>query len=106
MKEIQRNYKGNTKEVQRQYKGNMKAIQRKHKGNQNGANVTQVNKGFINKRALARGVSESEYMQGNLLKREVLAEDVAKAFLDLANSKATTGAVLTVDGGNISAALR
>ena len=65
-----------------------------------------LNNDFINKRALARGISESDYMQGNLLKREVLAEDVAKAFLDLANSKATTGAVLTVDGGNISAALR
>ena len=31
---------------------------------------------------------------------------VAKAFLDLALSPSTTGAILTVDGGNIEAALR
>ena len=43
---------------------------------------------------------------GNLLGREVKAEDVAKAFVDLALSRKTTGAVLTVDGGNIAAALR
>ena len=34
------------------------------------------------------------------------AEDVAKAFFHLAVSKKTTGAVLTVDGGNIAASLR
>ena len=34
------------------------------------------------------------------------AEDVAQAFVDLALSRKTTGAVLTVDGGNIAAALR
>ena len=45
-------------------------------------------------------------MQGNLLQKEVLAQNVAKAFMDLADSEVTTGAVLTVDGGNISAALR
>ena len=45
-------------------------------------------------------------MRGNLLRREVKAEDVAKAFVDLALSRKTTGAVLTVDGGNIAAALR
>ena len=33
-------------------------------------------------------------------------EDVAKAFFHLATSKKTTGAVLTVDGGNIAASLR
>ena len=36
----------------------------------------------------------------------VKAEDVAKAFFHLAVSKKTTGAVLTVDGGNIAASLR
>ena len=45
-------------------------------------------------------------MRGNLLSNEVKAEDVAKAFLHLAVSKKTTGAVLTVDGGNIAASLR
>ena len=45
-------------------------------------------------------------MSGNLLGRKVLSEDVAKAFVDLACSGKTTAAVLTVDGGNIEAALR
>ena len=65
-----------------------------------------LNENFIKKRASSRGVSENEYMQGNLLQKEVLAKNVAKAFMDLADSEVTTGAVLTVDGGNISAALR
>ena len=34
------------------------------------------------------------------------AEDVARAFVDLALADKTTAAVLTVDGGNIEAALR
>ena len=42
----------------------------------------------------------------NLLRREVTAEDVADAFVALALAKKTTGAVITVDGGNIAAALR
>jgi NAD(P)-dependent dehydrogenase (short-subunit alcohol dehydrogenase family) len=45
-------------------------------------------------------------MRGNLLLSEVKAEDVAKAFFHLATSKKTTGAILTVDGGNIAASLR
>jgi enoyl-[acyl-carrier-protein] reductase (NADH) len=45
-------------------------------------------------------------MGGNLLKREVTAEDVAQAFLALALAKKMTGAILPVDGGNIAAALR
>jgi len=57
-------------------------------------------------RAKARGVSEADYMAGNLLGREVTAADVADAFVRLALSRKTTGAVLTVDGGNIAAALR
>ena len=61
---------------------------------------------MITSRAKARGISEKEYLSGNLLKREVKAEDVAKGFLNLALAEKTTGAVLTVDGGNISAALR
>ncbi len=61
---------------------------------------------FIASRAAARGVSESEYMRGNLLRREVEADDVARAFVALAQAQKSTGAVLTVDGGNIAAALR
>jgi NAD(P)-dependent dehydrogenase (short-subunit alcohol dehydrogenase family) len=61
---------------------------------------------MVRTRAKARGVSEADYMGGNLLGREVRAADVAKAFVDLALSRKTTGAVLTVDGGNIAAALR
>jgi NAD(P)-dependent dehydrogenase (short-subunit alcohol dehydrogenase family) len=45
-------------------------------------------------------------MAGNLLGREVTAADVARAFVDLALAEKTTGAVLTVDGGNIAAAPR
>jgi NAD(P)-dependent dehydrogenase (short-subunit alcohol dehydrogenase family) len=45
-------------------------------------------------------------MSGNLLGREVTAEDVADAFVFLAQARATTAAVVTVDGGNIEASLR
>jgi rhamnose utilization protein RhaD (predicted bifunctional aldolase and dehydrogenase)/NAD(P)-dependent dehydrogenase (short-subunit alcohol dehydrogenase family) len=62
--------------------------------------------GFVKERAKQRGVSEHDYMAGNLLGREVRAQDVAEAFVALALSRKTTGAVLTVDGGNIAAALR
>ena len=44
--------------------------------------------------------------EGNLLKKEVLPEDVANAFYYLAISEKTTAAVYTVDGGNIEASLR
>jgi hypothetical protein len=40
------------------------------------------------------------------LQREVTADDVADAFLALALAESTTGAVFTVDGGNIAAAPR
>jgi hypothetical protein len=45
-------------------------------------------------------------MAGNLLKREVTADDVAEAFVYLATATKTTAAVVTVDGGNIEASLR
>ena len=61
---------------------------------------------FIAERAKARGVSETDYMAGNLLKREVTADDVAQAFLHQALALKTTADVTTVDGGNIAAALR
>ena len=77
----------------------------------NGINADRIrsgllNDGMIKSRAKAREVSTDEYMRGNLLLNEVKAEDVAKAFFHLAISKKTTGAVLTVDGGNIAASLR
>ena len=77
----------------------------------NGVNADRIrsgllNDGMIKSRAKARKVSTDEYMRGNLLLNEVKAEDVAKAFFHLAISKKTTGAVLTVDGGNIAASLR
>jgi|tagenome__1003787_1003787.scaffolds.fasta_scaffold20927416_2 rhamnose utilization protein RhaD (predicted bifunctional aldolase and dehydrogenase)/NAD(P)-dependent dehydrogenase (short-subunit alcohol dehydrogenase family) len=61
---------------------------------------------FIAERARARGVSEKEYMSGNLLQREVTADDVAQAFVAQALALKTTADVTTVDGGNIAAALR
>ena len=61
---------------------------------------------FIKERSKSRGVSEKDYMSGNLLGREVTAEDVAQAFLHQALALKTTGDVTTVDGGNIAAALR
>jgi hypothetical protein len=57
-------------------------------------------------RSKARGVSEKDYMSGNLLGREVTAGDVADAFGYLAKATKTTAAIVTVDGGNIEASLR
>ena len=77
----------------------------------NGVNADRIRSGIltnklISKRAKARGLNKKDYMQGNLLHTEVLAEDVAEAFLNLAKSKKTTGNIMTVDGGNMSAILR
>ena len=77
----------------------------------NGVNADRIRSGIvtdemIEKRSEARNVSQEQYMSGNLLGREVLASDVARAFVDLALATKTTGAILTVDGGNIAAALR
>ena len=77
----------------------------------NGVNADRIRSGLmtdkmIKSRAKARQVSTDNYMRGNLLLNEVKAEDVAKAFFHLAISKKTTGAILTVDGGNIAASLR
>ena len=77
----------------------------------NGVNADRIKSGLmtgkmIKTRAKARSVSADTYMRGNLLSNEVKAEDVSKAFFHLAVSKKTTGAVLTVDGGNIAASLR
>jgi lactam utilization protein B len=56
--------------------------------------------------AATRGVNERYDMAGNLLQREVTAEDVAQAFRHQALELKTTGDVTTADGGNIAAALR
>jgi rhamnose utilization protein RhaD (predicted bifunctional aldolase and dehydrogenase)/NAD(P)-dependent dehydrogenase (short-subunit alcohol dehydrogenase family) len=61
---------------------------------------------FIEQRAAAYGMSADEYMSRNLLGREVMAEDVAQAFLHHAVALKTTADVTTVDGGNIAAVLR
>ena len=78
----------------------------------NAINADRVNtgifaNGFLEERAKARGLTPEEYLRtGNLLKREVLADDVAQAFVALALARKTTAATLTVDGGNIEASLR
>ncbi len=61
---------------------------------------------FVAERAAARGLSPQAYFRSNLLGREVTVDDCAEAFLALALARATTGCVLTVDGGNIAAAPR
>ena len=77
----------------------------------NGVNADRIRSGLMNEkmiktRAKARSITADDYMRGNLLLNEVKSEDVAKAFFHLATSKKTTGAVLTVDGGNIAASMR
>jgi len=77
----------------------------------NGINADRIKSGLLNdnvikNRAKARNVTTNKYMKGNLLTKEVTAKDVALAFLHLAISEKTTGAVLTVDGGNIAASMR
>ena len=77
----------------------------------NAVNADRIRSGLltddmVKARAEARGVSEADYMGGNLLAREVTAADVASAFVALAKARATTGAVLTVDGGNVAAMVR
>ena len=77
----------------------------------NAVNADRIRSGivtddFIRERAKARGVSEKDYMSGNLLQREVTADDVAQAFVSQALALKTTADVTTVDGGNIAAALR
>jgi rhamnose utilization protein RhaD (predicted bifunctional aldolase and dehydrogenase)/NAD(P)-dependent dehydrogenase (short-subunit alcohol dehydrogenase family) len=77
----------------------------------NAVNADRIRSGLLTpemiaKRSSARGLSEKDYMGGNLLGREVTADDVAQAFLHQALELKTTADVTTVDGGNIAAALR
>jgi rhamnose utilization protein RhaD (predicted bifunctional aldolase and dehydrogenase)/NAD(P)-dependent dehydrogenase (short-subunit alcohol dehydrogenase family) len=59
--------------------------------------------GVVESRAKARGLPVDEYFRANLLAREVSPDDVADAFVYLATARATTGCVVTVDGGNAAA---
>ena len=77
----------------------------------NAVNADRIRSGLLTdemiaNRSKARGLSEKDYMSGNLLGLEVSAEHVAQAFLHHALADRTTGDVTTVDGGNIAAALR
>ena len=77
----------------------------------NAVNADRIRSGLLTgemvaQRSKARGLSETDYMSGNLLGREVTAADVAAAFVYLARATKTTAAILTVDGGNIEASLR
>ncbi len=77
----------------------------------NAVNADRIRSGLltdamIQERSAARQVSGHDYLAGNLLGQEVTADDVARVFVALAIADRTTAATLTVDGGNIAAALR
>jgi rhamnose utilization protein RhaD (predicted bifunctional aldolase and dehydrogenase)/NAD(P)-dependent dehydrogenase (short-subunit alcohol dehydrogenase family) len=77
----------------------------------NAVNADRIRTGLLTEemiasRSKARGLTEKDYMAGNLLGREVSAEDVADAFVWLARAVKTTACTVTVDGGNIEASLR
>jgi rhamnose utilization protein RhaD (predicted bifunctional aldolase and dehydrogenase)/NAD(P)-dependent dehydrogenase (short-subunit alcohol dehydrogenase family) len=77
----------------------------------NAVNADRIRSGLLTdamvaERSKARGLSEKDYMAGNLLGEEVTADDVGRAFVALSLAEKTTAAVLTVDGGNVAAAMR
>lgn len=77
----------------------------------NGVNPDKIRSNLLNndmveKRSKSRNISAQEYMKGNLLNKEVLASDVAEAILFLSEAESTTGALLSVDGGNAAAFVR
>jgi rhamnose utilization protein RhaD (predicted bifunctional aldolase and dehydrogenase)/NAD(P)-dependent dehydrogenase (short-subunit alcohol dehydrogenase family) len=77
----------------------------------NAVNADRIRSGLlgvedVQARAEARGLSTDAYFRSNLLQQEVTADDVASAFVSLALARSTTGAVSTVDGGNIAASPR
>jgi rhamnose utilization protein RhaD (predicted bifunctional aldolase and dehydrogenase)/NAD(P)-dependent dehydrogenase (short-subunit alcohol dehydrogenase family) len=77
----------------------------------NAVNADRIRTGLMTdemvaERARARGLTPDAYMRGNLVRREVRASDVAAAFVHLAKARVTTGAVVTVDGGNVAAMMR
>ncbi|MGH7326881.1 MAG: bifunctional aldolase/short-chain dehydrogenase, partial [Polyangiaceae bacterium] len=74
----------------------------------NAVNADRIRTGLfspevVEARSKARGLSADAYFKSNLLEREVSADDVASAFAYLATARATTGCVVTVDGGNAAA---
>ena len=77
----------------------------------NAINADRIRTGLLSEddvtaRAQARGLDADAYFRSNLLAQEVTAEDVAAAFVNLALARSTTGAIMTVDGGNIAASPR
>ncbi|WP_104665953.1 bifunctional aldolase/short-chain dehydrogenase [Ensifer adhaerens] len=77
----------------------------------NAVNADRIRTGLmtdqmVEERSRARGITPDAYMRGNLVHREVSARDVADAFVHLAKARASTGAVITVDGGNVAAMMR
>ena len=77
----------------------------------NAVNADRIRTGLMTdamvaERSKARDLTPEAYMRGNLVGREVLATDVAAAFVHLAKARTSTGAVLTVDGGNVAAMMR
>lgn len=74
----------------------------------NAVNADRIHTGLFTEdvvatRSKARGLTAGAYFKSNLLEREVTADDVAAAFVYLATARATTGCVVTVDGGNAAA---
>ena len=88
------------------------ALDHSHEGIRvNGVNAGRIRTGLmtdqmIADRAAARGITQKEYMSGNLLGVEVTSVDVAETFLHLALMEKVNAAVLTVDGGTIATSLR
>lgn len=77
----------------------------------NAVNADRIRTGLMTdqmvaERSKARGLTPDQYMRGNLIRREVTGRDVAEAFVHLAKARTSTGAVLTVDGGNVAAMMR
>ena len=77
----------------------------------NAVNADRIRTGLMTdqmvaERSKARGVTPEVYMRGNLVGREVTGADVAAAFVHLAKARTSTGAVVTVDGGNVAAMMR
>ncbi|UWU13976.1 bifunctional aldolase/short-chain dehydrogenase [Rhizobium sullae] len=77
----------------------------------NAVNADRIRTGLmtdkmVEDRSRARGLTPEAYMRGNMLGREVTGADVAAAFVHLAKARTSTGAVITVDGGNVAAMMR
>ena len=77
----------------------------------NALNPDRIRSGLLTEtmiamRSSARGTDPATYMAGNLLGEEVTADDVGQAFVFAALMRRTTGALITVDGGNVAAMVR